>query len=255
MRTVTGKRSRETAPDSTRPDNYRLTDIEHDVNYIHESRRALVCHTQAWQQSSEDDRKIGRRVKGHDSSLTPKRLRRQKEEGEIEEERAGNHSIGYHQKAGRNKRQRLDRSARSDSPEEPRSSYGNHTRSPKLLSVARHDNENNGRLSYWDEEYGSPEIGNRSSEADEPRVNMRRDSNIERAFPYCDPVWEHEMATFNVDNFLDSISEYLAAYEQAESRRSMKALTILGDGPNEATRIRDASKELPENKSGALWRR
>lgn len=234
MKDETGKRYRETSTGSTRPSSNRQTDVEHDVAHIHESRRALVYQPQSRQQSTEDGRKIDHRRQGRDSFPPPKRLRIQKEKGDIERGRANDHGKGHHQMDNRDKRRRPDRSARFVSPEEPQHNYGKRTRSPELLSMARHDNETTGRLSYCNDVFGSSGIRKRSSDVDERQADLQRDNNIERNFPYCDPVWRHEMATFNVDGFLDSMSEYLAAHEQGWSR-TVKAPTNLGDDLNEDT--------------------
>lgn len=71
------------------------------------------------------------------------------------------------------------------------------------------------------------------SDTSEPWFTPQRDSDI---------AWEHEMATFDVDKFLESMDEHLIAYELARSRRGMMASTDLagansqGDPNNDTAR-------------------
>lgn len=101
---------------------------------------------------------------------------------------------------------------------------------------------------------------NKRSDANEPWSAPRRDSDIEweharhmdkrsdTSEPWFTPQrdsdteWEHEMATFDVDKFLESMDEHLIAYELARSRRSMMAPTDLSGANSQGEPNNDTAR-------------
>lgn len=228
MRAATGNRTREATVHTRHLDGHELANNESDVNYIHESRRALVDIVRSRQQSPQDGRKSGRRGEDRRSSPPYKRLRGKKEGSESEEESAADRENGYRFKERRDKRRCLDRGARFVSPEELQDGDGHRTRSSELLPVARHDRDVNGRLSYWDDEYSSPYHRDEVPIIEKSRSCLSKNSDIEWLFPGCDPLWQHEMTTFDVDKFLEGLDEHLASYEQEHLRQNIMARMVLG---------------------------
>lgn len=249
MRVITRKRPRETAADYSRSNGHGFPEIEHDVDHIHESRRALVEYARSWPQSPEDSRMIDDRRENRRGYPPPKCLKGQRERVEAEGEHAGGGIYGHHHREDRNKRRRHGQRGRSASPEEVRSGYSDRARSPELLSMIRHDSHTSGRLSYWDDEYSSPNHMKKRHDASEPWSAPRRDNNIE---------WEHEMATFDADKFLESMHEHLVAYELIQSRRSMMAPTGLrgtdsqGAPNNDTAQIHGSCSESPGTRKSKI---
>lgn len=251
MKVVTRKRLEETAAESSNPDNRGLDEAEYNVYHIHKSRRALVEHAKSQPQSRKDDHNTGRYAGNRQSSPPTKRLRRERENTESEGERSDKYGGNDNcQQDKREKRRRLNRSDRFISSDGLRNKDGERTRSSELLSVVRHGNETDGRLSYWDNEYSRSDHRDKCPSVDEPFFDLWENSSIE----CMDPVWEQEMATFDVDEFLEGLNEHLVAYEQARSSRVMKAPMMLGrskfqGGPsNTISRIGDTSDEPSESR-------
>lgn len=246
-RVTKGKRPRETAVYDEHPDGHGLDATLGDIDYIHKSRRALVDHdtlggldhihesrrglvknASSRQYLPEDSRRTTHSGEGWTGSPPPKRTRREKPETKNREEMDYDRDNGDYHEERRDKR-RLDRRARFSSPEELRSSDGHRSCSSELISVARQDKGTDGRLSYWDNEYGSPGRGSESRAAGYTWFDgLCQNSDIEWLIPGRDPVWEHEMATFDVDEFLEGLIEHLVAYEQVTSGQITDASAAKG---------------------------
>lgn len=223
------------------------------------SRKAKAKRSYSHQQSPRENRRYGSVEDEQISSPPYKRFR----QDDREPERDRSYVRGRGRDIERDWRMRLDHDqhSRFESPDGSPKSSGRqgsldllpsrlHNKGNELL---RWDGDNDGRLSYWDDGYESPEPRSLtykldSSPNDDDYPEMQRfpkssihtfssipvrmksrpsaigfwsDGNLEREikaiFSDADPDWVREMASFDVDTFLDQMDDFIAARESPRS--------------------------------------
>lgn len=212
-----GNHSTNRTTESSHTENRRMADFEHNVEYLPEPRCALVDHSQARQQFPIDDREVGQLEENRNTSPPSKRLGREREDTQKQEEHAHEGISGNFYKESRSKRRRLDRSARFGSSQNGEDDCG---LSPDILSVVRHDKDKNGRLSYWDDKYDNPHDEEKRTDSKKPRSQLLSDKNIKQRSSGRDSNWEQEMATFDADGFLDGLYKHLVINELVQLRHT-----------------------------------
>lgn len=185
-----------------------------DDDRMDPARRARLerdCHDEGSSPLSND------RIKGHKRShYSPTRERR-----------------------GRRSSKRVRR-WREESRSGSRSSRNEREASTELLPRRGRRNSSDGRLSYWDDGYNDVKMSDMGSSAEsgqsgpavyQPSKSLK--AEIQRLYPEAGPGWVSEMASFDVDEFLDELGgDELAAItfsSEAEEDAQME-LNDFSDG-------------------------